>query len=776
MKYIIFCLLFIGLGQFATAQKTITADKGIKVQSFIDLLPDAEKRIINLTIDTSIADGKTFYIKANAKNATIKALTQNGLMRGFMYLLNRSGIEYGGYSDRWIEIDYKPYMDSGSFVSSYATNLGYFGTGGLGTDATQKKLSERHHNALGLIGPYGSITHAFHYFYSQNKAAIDADTTLLTDYWAIDKTGKKVPGKRVDPNLDNGATLPLIRNWVYASIDKNPQIPHVSLGTADGLWSSNIKLPRTIPAIKNTIDKYMWIVNEVARSVKKDRPEWKGVISYNAYGNGTGVVIPPAFKLEDNILVQLFTAFQRDYKTDLELFNAWHTAHPNIQKQYGDYWNITQWSLGGLPNDNVIAKAKRILPILKENNIENFKIESTHFSIVMNPHWWVMSKYMLGYEQKTIDEWYDLYYQTFFKEVATDVKGLYEYWNNNWAGEATLPFIIQKTNTILNKAQTPAVKDRVIEIISYVHYLKKYYDTKNEFTVEAAEDLENYAAKVNDLGTLQSWAVYRYNYGSVKPYGFGDSKNSWAHYKTNTMSWPDAKSYLLNEFAEDVANFPIRYEIVPFKKDLISVRSGKAKSRSFKTYMGTALSFRFNVDKARELTFKWTPEKAGDKLHLTDDDLLYETIVASADMAGREQKYEKRLQPERVYTIKFTPARNSNISNIDLPADIAFIYDGGRLASSNGPNNWFMYVPKKVTHIIFQPGMDYNLKKGTYVALQKPDNSFAKPESTIAKHTYKIKVEPKDRGKTWRVYTRSDKWKILNFDPILSTIDFEYDK
>ena len=775
MKRILQLTFYILIIHFsAVAQSNLKADNSIDLKRFKVLLPDVEKRVINLSIDSTISNPEAFYIKSDLKEAIIKASHTDGLLRGFMYLLNNSGIEYGGYSDNWIEINYKPYKTIGKLVEPYVGSLGYFGTGGLGTDQRQKELSLKHHDALGFIGRYVAIPHAFHYFYKQNQKEIDADSTILTDYWAVDKNGNRIAGKRVDPNLDNPKALVVIKNWVYRTIDKNPSVAHVSLGTADGIWSKNVGLPKSIPQIKNLIDKYMWIVNEVAKSVKIDRPNWKGKISYNVYGNGTGVVIPPKFKLENNIFIQLYTAFQRDYKTDVELFKAWHDAHPNLEKQYGDYWNITQWSLGGLPNDNVFAKANRILPLLKENGINNYKIESTHFSIVMNPHWWVLSKYMHGYENKTIDQWYDLYFQTFFKEVAPDVQNLYRYWSTNWAGEASLPFIVQKTDSILKKTRTPIVKDRMVELISYVHYLVLYYETKNAYDTASAERLENYAAKVNDLGTLQSWAIYRYDYGDVKPYGFGGSKTAWKDYKkSNPFNWDELKTYLLSEFSKDVKSYPIAFDVFPYEKEKLAIKAVTAVSRVFKTYRSSPLSFKFNVDSVKDLSFNWTPTNPGDKLRFTDDDLSDTTLVADGKMVDKKQEFNVRVQPGRNYTVSFVPKLNSAISKIELPDNIAFKRNGGSLASGNGINNWWFYVPKNCDHIIFKPNMEYNTTKGKYVALQKPDGNLAIPAKEIAKNVYRIDIDKKDRGKVWRVYTRTDKWSFLNIDPILSTIPFE---
>ena len=780
----------------------LVADPGINTASFREILalvngrePSAEpqKPGICLQLDTALKN-QDFYISSNKENALIRAASQHGFQRGFNFLCQNSGIELGGYSDKWLSVNLRRYDNSGQYVSSYCSYLDYFPTGGLGSDKTQTALYNRHHLNSGFFGPYYGIGHAFHTFYTDNKAIIDADPSLVTNYNEFNKNGTR---RANDPNLDHPGALHLIKTWVYKKIDKNPAAAHISLGTADGMSNQPEKqLPKDpqLSFLTNLIDKYMYIVNQVAKSIKEDRPNWKGLISYNAYGNGTGVATPPAFPLEDNIIVQMFTTFQRDFKTPEAMFQAWQSAHPNIVLQYGTHWLITQWMLGGLPNFNVFAAMKNMIPLLKQYNITNFKIENNAFSITMNPHWWVMARALQFDTSTSLDKFYSEYFRIFFPGIESEAYEFYYLLSTAWCGQPTLPFLIERVEDMWSKAQDSKVQDRIIEIMSYIIYLVKYYETKEAWTEEASIALEEYAARLNNLGTLQSWAVYAYDYGDVKTYSYKGSPVPWATHleKFKGESWKELSAYLISEFKAAVQNYPILYYIYPYNRNVLNVANlPKAAARTFHTYNGSTSRFEFNVANNQDVIFKWTPKSLGASIAFTDNDLVPEedTLLVCNDPAqvGKVQNFIVPALSGRVYQIVV----NTN-STIVTPPGIACIYKTGAFHSGNGYNNWYFYVPKDQESIVFSHGERYSFTKGRIVGLQKPDGkggwaNVAPPVigtnelgETLyqplyeKQDTWQIDIAPEDRGKVWRVFARTHKWKFLNLDPILSTAIFSY--
>lgn len=722
-----------------------------------------------------------FYIESDQNKLRIYG-TDNDLsyINGIYYYLDRLGFRFLNYSDRWIYRPRKVEHPSirGKIIRRKVENLGYFGTGGLGLDKEMATTVKRYQLRNGWTSKVGGVPHMFEYFYKQNKAYIDRNPTILTDY----------EGRKKDPNLDNPLTMPLVKKWIRDKIIKDPQKYqyHISVSPADGLSSKTIKLPSSMPFIQTINEKNIWIANEVAEYLGQELSEWDGYVTYNVYGNGEGSVTPPDFKLHPKVWLQFFPyAFQRDYKTDQELFIDWNRIHFKQKKSISDYWNITQWS-EGLPQSDLYSLVKTRLPLWLNQNFDGIKMESTYFSAVTAPHFYVTSQYLKGYNQKSIDDLYAEFYQLSFGNGAKDIEIMYKRWSANFTGECELPYALKNLNNAYSKAQKVEERNRIVELMAYVHWMRLHYETKKNPTELNALKLERYAKKIRSLAVVQSYTVWRYNYGNIKPYKFGESPDEWDEYLSDE-TFSILKPYILSNFRKDVKDYPVTYSFSMFRKSDNRVTLKKSlvdqdhREVLDATYLSSKTTYSFTPERSEVYIFQWVAKNLRDKVVVNQGQKGERIFYASSIGKNRT---EVNVNSSKTYTISFIPDKKSNIQYI-LPDKTTFFYEEGRFASSNARNTWYFYVPKDVKEILIKPFVKdgYTVTKGKMSALFMPvGNNFqlVEPKRVNGKYeqlyegVYKIPVPSDKAGRVWKLKMRVDKWKILNFEPILSKTKFSF--
>ncbi len=731
-----------------------------------------------------------FYIDANHQSIKIIAASSKDFTNGIYYALDRLGIQFLGLSDNFIEFPEELNVFEQKQLIHQNFKVRYFGTGGNGRYKVQKTLHQQF-KARNQLDDYDVVGHTFSNLYKENKATIDA----------LHKKGKIIfhdyPKKTKNPNFDEPATVELIKKWIEKKYLEKPDQKIIGLAAADGIGNDQ-GTNSSNPLIVNTMSKYLWIGNEVAKYLNNKYPEFEAnnFIGVNAYGAGTGVAKAPdwpsSYKTASNVWVQLAPyAFQKDYEGDLKqsadekMIADWTTKFPQFSYSMRDYWNITQWT-NGIPRTNFFEVTDRV-ELWRSTGMKSANIESTNFSALTNPHFWVAGKLATNTSLNK-EVLYKNYFDTTFKASADDMEAYYQLLSN-WKGPISLCEAEELLESAYENAQHPIVENRIIEIMGYMHYVRQFYALTAAKTTDKAgspaykkwenEALkhERWAKKLNELGVIQTWAVYNYNYGKHKPWGLKKSPETFdAH--LSTSDFQSLKSTILTRFKtgkKACGNQELKFVKQAYTNQRFSVKNPQPFCIS---------PFRQN----ELITF--TPLQTT-QLNITIESPKPDAVFELKGSDGTYVDYSDKsndfvisdiVRPGVDYTLRLGSRKNASKFCFNN-TDILFTYkEFAHTSQASGykRNILYFYVPEHVDEIVFS-GLE-QAEKNYFTDVFTPDGTLlSAPLKKLAfkegnTPVYSVPTHTKDfdgRGKVWKIRSWTWKMKVHNFNPIISRQEFE---
>jgi len=402
-------------------------------------------------------------------------------------------------------------------------------------------------------------------------------------------------------------------------------------------------------------------------------------------------------------------------------------------------------------------------------------------------------------ETNTTEQLWQDYLNMAFGPAAGEMEDAYDVMFN-WSGEISMPYLIRELD---NARNTTRLSDEQLQRIRtyfvYVHYLSLYYDCKNNSTEDNALIMERYAKRMNELCVLQTWAVYKYNYGKNKPYDYGGSPDSDSEY-VSTETYSELEDQIIADFEADLVKYPILIKPVKFKRDITNA----ALSSEYPPLPGLHaytedLIFSFYVPKGvNELSFIFQPEKEGKIFEIYNkfDTIVVEVYDTSIIKSNSDVTKTIKLKRGGQHFIKWKTLAARDILH---PNDIVnFFHKSGSLHSGNRVNNWYMYIPLDATEIILFSSHAYDIDKGPGdVAIsffingewidQEPPikidekgnpifNDDGPVYETIYSQHYRIEVPKEQRGKLCKIRNSTHLWDILNFERLISKSAFTYDE
>lgn len=717
---------------------------------------------ISFSQDNEIEE-TTFHINADNHKVEICFSSVTGFQNATYYLLNKMGFEFLGVSDNWLEL---PSAISLPTINQTFTPdipyFTYFGTGGLGKFKTQKKLYSTYQYRNSLTNRL-RIGHGYTDFYKKKKEEIDRyqkqGETIFRDY----------KGPKKDINEDSKEALELIKSYFEKKYLNGQTL--LTISPKDG--TSNQGTNSKNPMINNTVSKYLWIGNEVAKYLNQKYPNNKITFGYYAYGNGTGQLIPPNFNLETNLIIQIIPyAFQRDFKNtllekaDVQAFKSWEFAFPNLKYSTYDYWNITQWS-ASLPQTNFFEIVPNRLSTWKENGLLGVTIESTYSSAITNPHFWVASQSAKGFEEKTIEQLYDDYFTLTFKDVSDEMRSFYELLSN-WKGEISVCTAKQLLKASYSETSHLIVKRRIVELLGYMHFIDLSYSAK-EINNASRDDfqrslkLERWAKEMNTLGIIQTWGVYGYNYQRLKPYQYLKSPDKATDYLTN-KEYNRLESIILNEInldCQEISNLYYEYNLrnfYPKGKQSFTVRPYQQVEEYF-----------FMPTKTQKINITIRNPTPTSIFEIKGDNGYYKAYKSTSDIVMNDL-VEKGVS----YQIKLGNRNDSK----EISFDDETLYFVKSSSQTNGyrQNTFNFYVPNDLDEIVFKGVDNIKTKKSTDIifngAVLSPKKLLFK-EGDIATFSIPTNRSSYDiRGQVVKIQSWRSSLRIVNYNPVLSRQEF----
>ena len=295
------------------------------------------------------ADGEeAFAIRTREKRIVLLAPTVLGVRHAAYRFLDILGVRWFFPAKHWEVVPQREKLTFNRDETDRPTilNRGVWVSWGFFGDTPAKQWEREHgkarsideysawsrHNAQG--GSFGINTgHAWFEIIKNNPKLAEHP-----EYFPL-IGGKRQVHWEAKLEMSNPAVRQVFVDYALAYFKANPDADMVSLDPTDGGgWSESAESA----AMGTVSDQLFTMVNQVAREVKKKYPgKMVGLLAYNYHA------MPPKFDLEDNIYIQLPTAFVQGKYTLDDLLELW----PKKAKNFGvyDYYSVWLWRRDFLP-------------------------------------------------------------------------------------------------------------------------------------------------------------------------------------------------------------------------------------------------------------------------------------------------------------------------------------------------------------------------------------------------------------------------------------------
>lgn len=711
-----------------------------------------------------------FYINAKDNIEIATNGHPHGFQRAVYYLLKKFGYSFLWHGEHWVS-EPESLLELGikdTIIRPKINSTFYGGTGGFNPYNYQGELiREYQRRNFWRIGDYSPASHTLANFYKNNKAQIDAfhkrGVVVYNDI------GNKKPK---DLNFDEPATLQILIEHFRELLKSNPQQTLISVSPPDGIGSKET-LPKSIPQITNVGEKHWWWIKQVAEIIAKEFPDV--LVMVNAYGNGLYHAKKPSFDLPKNLVVQIVPdAFQDAYDTRQEMYEDWKTVSDKIF--YRGYINITQWSKGGLPDVDLEKDIYGMATEISKLDLVGVSMESTYF-IIMAPHFYVLSNLWTGYSDNTIDELYDEWFESAFPVTHQHIENIFIRWGNDgFHGETDIAFMLEELNKALQSVdQNSAEMERIMDLMIYSHYLVLYYQAKKTKSVHSARTLEDYAKYMNQRGALQTKAVYYYDYGKVKPYGYGGyekhavGKSDPLKGINNNRSDKEIRKKVLQDFTNDLDQYKVKYSSLNKSIDIKQFEPAELKlSQYHKLYRGT-------------FDYQFYPEDNTTVIIETSEENAIQVFKNGKEYISENgSRIEFDAKTNNLYKVEMTSNGFLSIKS-NIPLAIEYLSKSAHNGYGFDKNSWYMWVPEDAEEIVWKGKSVLNKRTGKgneFFKIQNDQGEWVRLDFTkkIGIDTYLTPTKTKDyniRGKCIQIHNWVSKWEIINFEPIITKLQID---
>ncbi len=772
-----------------------------------------------------------YMVQADEKSIVLVGNTVLGLQNAVFDLLERLGCRFLLPPEAWTIIPEKTGLKlaMGKIFNQpdYVYRRSYTGSGGAlqGPAAGTAPKDRARWNRTTRQVPHANVHngHAWQDIVMRN----DEELRTNPEYFRIGEDGKR--WGHAHPKVQNAAGKPIPTKLNFCpsnpglkalcAVDRIrvlekarkrfPTEYTVSMEPNDG---SRACLCDKCKALGNPTDRMLHLANHVAREIRKKYPEAKvGVSLYPPHNQP-----PEKEKIEPNMQVMVCLAFNNTGKSFNELMTAWVEAGAEEVMVY-DYYGISQWG-HGMPGTGPGFKniAYKIPWFYKNWNVRLALMETSHAWGHLGPSMYLMRKLFWDIDADAEAIYSDWFHHA-FGAGAKDMRKLFDLWEAKSDTSAMTDANVLSWLRLLEAAakaarnESPAVKRRIADMMSYVHFVKLYHEARQVRYSTKKEELQDnpqIMAKWKELYSFmwrtrhrQMTHPYAFWYWSADalnpvlrqywkfqvPAGNSEYKKYWdwgigghrgdaiftkeADYSTTEMLAIFKRD--LAEYKEKTASF------VTYSKDLVPLFQGAAETyHPYKDSKGTRHGmigktyWRFYVDEPTRLRIalhtQWTEKsrwKYGEFLlaELRDNK---GSVVYSKEAAAFEKPQwvsEIKANLERGSYYLYVHSSGRPCYPLFEPA-VKYTYEQSVERSSEaayfGPG--FFYVPKGTKDLLINNQGIVSIRR----ASQKPHErkEYNKPG------VISIPVADED-GKVWEFRGLvNGKYQLLNVPPYIATV------
>lgn len=446
---------------------------------------------------------EAFAISADGRSVRILGNSVAGLRHAVYDYLQQIGFRYYQPGPEWqvvprnptLFIRYETVKGPAFHTRTLANGHGY-----LKNEALARKFNEWA-EASGLGGFFQlNIGHIYQVVVANNRK------TFLEhpEYFAGNvKKGEIPPAPKF--NIANKDLLQLIKEDAIHRIKESARIGRplmmVSMEPSDGGGYCNS--PECLK-IGNPSDQVFYLVNEVARHVRKTYPDmWVGSLAYNEH------IVPTRFPLEKNVFVMVTNGFNRSKYSTYQLLEMWGRKAGKLGVY--DYLNVFEWDndMPGKSSASQLDYIRQSIPAFYRHGARAYMAETNVGYISKGLGQYVATR-LLWDPSVNVDSLVNDYFDGCFGKVAPQIRKLYKAWDSAPKGVISDNLLADWIDWLteadrLNKDQQVAA--RLDHIKMYLHYLAMYKRLKSDPSAARMNEVLVFANRTMDIAAFSTVPV-----------------------------------------------------------------------------------------------------------------------------------------------------------------------------------------------------------------------------------------------------------------------------
>jgi hypothetical protein len=737
---------------------------------------------IVLSYDNSISDNQTCRVQCDGSGLIkFSASEDNGLHFGIYQYLYQLGFRFyqpgtiweviPSLSSSYKKIDtayttvykYKTWFISGGhnrWIMDSTTAYGwdtYFGENGHSWALYQRRngmtgaYSFRGHRGDIMSGTYLSALQnnpCYVANYNGSRAASvqsvpDINNTAATNLWANTIEQKYTQYKNTI--LNNSST--------YINISKNFSYNYSNVGieVPDGARWGNSKENDvcTSTDYPKESDQQFILANITADKILARQPAaHMQLYAYSAHAD----VPSPSVVINKNIDIQLIPAVYQQESSTNGLRNRWYNRSSNVSEY--QYLNLSGWS-GETPSFNWVD-LKNTIAITKEKKTQGVVWETSPSKFASLPYLLAANNALV--RNTDIDNSLQEFCNNMFADAAPTVYKMLQLWGNEKSApnkyrlQLYINLLSQANSQIQNAA--PVVKERMMELKAYLHYMVMYFDAAADDMVKISKADKDgalciYLAKINKLQLVNSYYLINTIAGK-----YGSSSEFYAAYNIiNGTAYANGTLSLItpaeieNNFKDDVNKYSSRISNFVFEEAITAKKQFKEAGLAPITKINAQLSYTSGTNYYGKTAYQIIAPAAG-KFTIE--------YTPRFDMAGKgyinflTESADKALQVIKDFSIDNTSGAGSItvnlpaagnymltiVSKYKTAADISittngnYFYKNGAFLGSKTETYktdasslpGYFYIPQGLSKIYFS--VNNSVSNNKYAAAETVSNSF----------------------------------------------------
>lgn len=478
-------------------------------------------------------------------------------------------------------------------------------------------------------------------------------------------------------------------------------------------------------------DQHIILSNKTAEKLNSDFPGKH----YQVYAYSRHADIPsPGIAINSKIDVQLIPEVYQNFTSPNGLRNRWYNLTKNISEY--NYLNLSGWS-GETPAFD-LTNFKETVQLAIDKKSQGLVWETSPAKFASLPYLYAANKNLLA--GINIDKSLQEFCDAMFGHASQTVYELLHFWvdSKNITGVASnkykLPYLLNLISTanVQTQADAGIVKERMLELKAYMHYMTMYLDwttdqRSNEAKKEKAAALCIYLARINKMMLVNSYyliTTITAKYASTSDFYLQYNCINGTAYQNGNLPLITADE-IENNFISDKAEYnnlinEYKFETSSFIKDKLATDNLNALQKinvQLKYTNGidnyNSAAFYINAPGAGKFSVAYNPvynlpgkgyinflvEKVGGKLQVLND-----VTIGYTDKAG---ELLVQIPTAGIYKFTITSKYQSTV-NLQIDAGKNIFYKSGAFFGNTTEiytdvNNMpgYFYVPAGIDKVFF---------------------------------------------------------------------------